>query len=202
LHRKRQQRRVNVRSIEEAGMDIRTKDGELEAYVFERDIGPEGIDSLKGTFAGTPGVRFVGQFVGAFTLFARVVAADLSELQGRIGGEYWEAGIRSDWSLNLTADRLAAPKRASPEICALVCARVDDDPFAVLGRLDERFLEEGAYGAAVVTARDFDLLVDLGADTVEEVIDRVLALRSVNGIGRTATAVADLADNAIRPTQT
>jgi hypothetical protein len=187
------------RSIEEAGMDIRTKEGELEAYVFERDIGPEGIDSLKGSFATAPGVRFVGQFVGAFTLFARVVADDLSQLQRRISGEYWEAGIRSDWSLNLTGDRLAAPKRASPEICALVCARTADDPFEVIGRLDDRFLEEGAYGAAVVTAPDFDLLVDLGADTVEEVIDRVLALREVSGIGRTATAIADLADNAIRP---
>jgi hypothetical protein len=183
-------------------MDIRTADGELEAYVFERDIAPEGVNSIKGTFASTPGVRFVGQFVGAFTLFARVVADDLSQLQHRIGGEYWEAGIRSDWSVNLTGGRLAAPKRASPDICALVCARSNDDPFDVIGRLDERFLEEGAYGAAVVTARDFDLLVDLGAGTVEEVIDRVLALRDINGIGRTSTAVADLADNAIRPSST
>lgn len=180
-------------------MDIRTKDGELEAYVFERHIGPEGIDPLKESFATTEGVRFVGQFVGAFTLFARVVADDLSQLQRRISGEYWEAGIRSDWSVNLTGARLAAPKRASPDICALVCARASDDPFEVIGRLDDRFLEEGAYGAAVVTARDFDLLVDLGADTVEQVVDRVLALREVSGIGRTATAVADLADNAIRP---
>ena len=183
-------------------MDIRTQEGELEAYVFERDIGPEGVDSLKGTFATTAGVRFVGQFVGAFTLFARVVADDLSQLQRRIGGEYWEAGIHSDWSLNLTGARLAAPKRASPDICALVCARADDDPFDVISRLDDRFLEEGAYGAAVVTARDFDLLVDLGADTVEEVIDRVLAVRDVSGVGRTATAIADLADNAIRPSTT
>jgi hypothetical protein len=179
-------------------MDIRTQEGELEAYVFERDIGPEGVDSLKETFATTPGVRFVGQFVGAFTLFARVVADDLGQLQRRIGGEYWEAGIRSDWSVNLTGARLAAPKRASPDICALVCIRTNGDPFEVIGRLDDRFLEEGAYGAAVVTASDFDLLVDLGADTVEEVIDRVLALREIDGIGRTATALADLAD-AIHP---
>jgi hypothetical protein len=180
-------------------MDIWTEDKhELEAYVFERDIGSEGIDPLKNTFAGKGGVRFVGQFVGAFTLFARVVADDLAQLQGRIKGEYWEAGIRSDWSLNLTADRLAAPKRASPNICALVCARADDDPFEIIKALDGRFLEEGAYGAAVVTARDFDLLVDLGADTVEDVLARVVALRAVPGIGRTSTAIADLADNAIR----
>ena len=180
-------------------MSIWTKDGQLEAYVFERDIGEAGIDGLKGSFADAPGVGFVAQFVGAFSLFARVVATDLGELQGRIKGAYWEAGFRSDWSLNLTAERAAAPKRASPDICALVCARVNGDPFRVLDALDDRFLGEGAYGAAVVTAADFDLLIDLGGDSVEEVIDRVLALRRVDGVGRTATSIADLADNAIRP---
>jgi hypothetical protein len=179
-------------------MNIWTERNELEAYVFERDVGSKGIDGLKGTFAEQAGVRFVGQFVGAFTLFARVVADDLGQLQGRIKNEYWNAGVRSDWSLNLTANRTAAPKRASPDICALVCARADDDPFQVIDALDGRFLDEGDYGAAVVTARDFDLLVDLGAETVEAVLDRVIALRAIPGIGRTPTAIADLADNAIR----
>jgi hypothetical protein len=80
----------------------------------------------------------------------------------------------------------------------LVCARADDDPFQVIDALDGRFLDEGNYGAAVVTARDFDLLVDLGADTAEAVLERVIALRAVPGVGRTTTAIADLADNAIR----
>jgi hypothetical protein len=180
-------------------MDIRTVRGELEAYVFERDIGPDGVDALKASFADASGVRFVGQFVGAFTLFARVVANDLGELQGRIRGEYWDAGIRSDWSLNLTGDRAAAPKRASPDICALVCVKATGDPFGLLDALDARFLNEGAYGAAVVTARDFDVLVDLGADSVEDVVDRVLELRSVDGVGRTATALGDVSEAARRP---
>lgn len=179
-------------------MGIRTEEGLLEAYVFERHLEGRGIDDLRGSFAATPGVRFVGQFVGAFSLFGRVVADDLGQLQRRIASEYWEAGIHSDWSLNLTGSRAAAPKRGSPDICALVCARTTADPFEVIEAADERFLGT-AYGAAVVTARDFDLLVDLGADTVEEVVDRVVELRRVPGIGRTSTAIADLADNAIRP---
>jgi hypothetical protein len=179
-------------------MDIRTKEGKLEAYVFERHIEGGSVDGLRTSFAGQPGVAFVAQFVGAFTLFARVLADDLSQLQGRIAGEYWEAGIHSDWSLNLTAQRVAAPKRASPDICALVCARAIDDPFEVIERIDERF-DGSPYGAAVVTARDFDLLVDLGADRVGDVVDRVLELRHIAGIGHTATAIADLEGNAIRP---
>ena len=75
------------------------------------------------------------------------------------------------------------------------------DLFELLEALDKRFLREGAYGAAAVTASDFDLLIDLGAETVEEVIDRVRDLRGVPGIGRTSTALADLADNAIRPAE-
>jgi hypothetical protein len=181
-------------------MEIRTEAGEIEAYVFERHIGGAGIDEIKSGFAGAPGVRFVGQFVGAFNLFARVVANDLGELQRRIAGEYWEAGIHSDFSINLTGARPAAPKRHSPDICALVCAKATADPFELLDVLDERFLEANpTYGAAAVTAVDFDLLIDLGGDTVEEVIDLVRDLRRVPGIGRTATALADLGGNAIRP---
>jgi hypothetical protein len=183
-------------------MDIRTMDGEIEAYIFERHIGAGGIDGIKAGLASAPGVRFVGQFVGAFNLFARVVASDLDELQRRIAGEYWEAGIHSDFSVNLTGARPAAPKRHSPNICALVCAQATTDPFELLDILDETFLEANpTYGAAAVTAADFDLLIDLGADTVEEVIELVKDLRSVPGIGRTSTALADLADNAIRPAE-
>jgi hypothetical protein len=181
-------------------MGIRTAEGLLEAYVFEEHMEGGRIDEIKQTFARTPGVQFVGQFVGSFSLFARVVAADLSELQNRIKTEYWEAGIHSSWSLNLTASSAAAPKRASPDICALVCARAQGDPFEIWEALDASFLrKDEGEGAAVVNARDFDLLVDLGAHTIEDVIDRVSALRAFDGIGRTSTAFANLADNAIRP---
>jgi hypothetical protein len=181
-------------------MDIRTDpDSQIEAYIFERHVQGAGITTIKAALSMQPGVKFVGQFVGAFTLFARVVANDLSELQGRIENEYWRAGIRSDVSLNLTANRPAAPKRQSPDICAMICCQTSVDPFGLLSQLDDEFLDEGAYGAAVVNAPDFDVLVDLGADTVEDVLDRILRLRKIQGITRTATAFADLGNgNAIR----
>jgi hypothetical protein len=181
-------------------MDIRrTDDNLIEGYIFERHVQGAGIATIKAALGAQPGVAFVGQFIGAFTLFARVVANDLGELQGRIENEYWRAGIRSDVSLNLTGQRPAAPKRQSPDICAMICCQTTADPFGLLDDLDEEFLSEGAYGAAVVNAPDFDVLVDLGAETIEDVLDRVLRLRKIDGIGRTATAFADLGNrNAIR----
>ena len=180
-------------------MDIRTQEGKIEAYVFERHVEGKSISALRSDLAGQPGVAFVAQFVGAFQLFARVVVDELAELQNLIDGDYRNAGIHSDWSVNLTGQRVAAPKRASPDICALVCAKSTGDPFEIIDAIDAEFDGTGIpYGAAVVTAADFDLLVDLGADDVESVIDRVKRLRRVDGIGRTATAIADLADNAIR----
>jgi hypothetical protein len=180
-------------------MGIRTEpDNKIEAYVFERHIEATRTSGLRESFASQPGVAFVAQFIGAFSLFGRVLADSLQELQSRIDTEYFDAGIRSDWSVNLTGDRERAPKRFSPDICALVKAKVTDDPYIVVERIDERF-DGRSYGAAVVTADDFDVLVDLGAATIEDVVDMVLELRRhVEGIGRTSTALADLASNAIR----
>lgn len=175
-----------------------TAEGLLEAYVFESVAEPASIAEVKTQLADTPGVAFVAQFVGHFSLFARVTAESLGQLQERIDGDYRQAGIRSDWSLNLTASSAAAPKRGSPDFCALVCARAESDPFEIQGALDSMFLLPGE-GAAVINHADFDLLVDLGADTIDDLVKRVKLLRTQQGIGRTATAFADLADNAIRP---
>jgi hypothetical protein len=183
-------------------MAIRTKENLIEAYAFERHIDTASIGALKEALARAPGVEFVGQFVGAFTVFARVVAEELAQLQERIAGPYFEAGLHSAWSINLTGDRDMVPKRGSPDICALVRARTTEDPFVVIENLDARFGRfgtEGGYGAAVVTGAGYDLLVDLGAETLEQVVERVVTLRTVQGIGRTSTSLADLRDNALRP---
>ena len=52
----------------------------------------------------------------------------------------------------------------------------------------------------MINDHDFDLLIDVGGDTIEHALDRVVAVRKFPGIGRTSTAFADLAD-AIRPAQ-
>jgi hypothetical protein len=175
-----------------------TAEALLEAYVFESIHDPIPIAEVRSALADAPGVAFVAQFVGHFSLFARVTAESLGQLQERIDGPYRAAGVRSHWSLNLTGSSRAAPKRASPDLCALVCARTETDPFDVRRALDDGFLADHE-GAAVINHADFDLLVDMGAGSIDELVERVKALRRRPGIGRTATAFADLADNAIRP---
>ena len=178
---------------------ILTADRQIEAYLFEQHIDDAGIDTVKQALALADGVRFVAQFVGGFNLFARVVATDLAELQRRIANDYFNVGVRSDWSVNLTGIRPNAPKRHSPDICALVRVHATTDPFELLARMDKVFMGIDAYGAAVTTGSDFDVLVDLGGSSLDEVIALVLKLRDVPGVGRTSTALADLAGNAIRP---
>ena len=180
-------------------MDIRTVDGDIEAYIFERHIEVGGFDGIKiGIGRGAWGsVR--GAVRGCVQSVRPRGGERSGELQRRIAGEYWEAGIRSDFSINLTGARPNAPKRHSPDICALVCAQATADPFDVLSAIDEAFFDVIPYGAALVTAADFDLLIDIGGETIEDVVERVFELRGLPGIGRTSTALADLADNAIRP---
>lgn len=173
----------------------------IDAYVFIRSF--EGRPSeVLARLIDEPGVRFAARFTGAFTGFAAVEAASLRVLQERIDGRYRDAGIRSDWSVVSKAGMLI-PKRRSPTLCALVRVSVSGgtDPDALLDDLERAFgpgAEETGYAAAVVTGQGYDLLVEFGAEDLTTLWGHVRALRNVEGVGRTSTAVADLQDNALR----
>ena len=174
----------------------------VDAYVFLHgfDVRPSAV---LGEMIGTDGVRFAGRFVGSFVGFGAVEAPDLGTLQTWIDGPYWNTGVRSDWSVVVTPSSLSIPKRRSPDYCALVRVRAADeiDPEVLLEQLDGHYgetWEEVGYGAAVVTGGAYDLLVELGADSLAQLWDRVRELRTQPGVGRTATAVAFLPDNALR----
>jgi hypothetical protein len=175
---------------------------QVDAYVFVHDF--EGRPSERlGELFGNESVRFSGRFVGSFGGFAAVVAPDLETLQSWIDGTYWDAGIRSDWSVVVKPSNVSIPKRRSPDYCALIRVRVADgvDPEELLARLDAHYehnWEEMGYGAAVVTGGSFDLLVELGAGSLPELWDRVRELRSQAGVARTATAVAFVPNNGLR----
>jgi len=174
---------------------------DVDAYVFVHAF--EGRPSaVLGELIGTDGVRFAGRFVGSFVGFGAVVAPDLGTLQSRIDLDYWNVGVRSEWSVVVQPSDREIPKRRSPDFCALVRIRSagEVDAEALLGDLDRFYAdtwEEVGYGAAVVTG-SYDLLVELGGDSLEQLWDRVRDLRRQPGVGRTATAVAFLPGSALR----
>lgn len=162
----------------------------------------------KQDLAETPGCYFVAEFVGTFHVFAALEHDTIQELQAA-SGDYWNAGVRSEFVVLQKPSAVAVPKRGSPIHCAIVRATARDDPFAVLDRLDETFggrfeADEPDhasfwYAAGIVTG-PYDLLIDLGADTHQELMRTIVEdLRGVQGIGKTITAVAFLPGNAIRP---
>jgi hypothetical protein len=180
----------------------------FDAYVFMTgaDAGSN-PRQVKEDFSARPRVRFVAEFVGPTAIFGAVATETLGELQSLLP-EYRAAGIRSEWVTTVKPSAIMAPKRGSPDYCAIVRAAPTADPFDVLDALDERFKgpsdddpnhEHFVYGAAVVTGA-WDLLIDLGKDSYAETMDLVRDIvRQVPGIGRTQTSVAYLPGNAIRP---
>jgi hypothetical protein len=149
------------------------------------------------------GVHFVGQFIGSFQVYAHLKVPELADAQ-QLVDDLWPQGLRTETSFEVRPSTIMGPKRRSPDFCALVRVRPKDDPFTVLDRLDEHFgplFDEDTfwYGAAVVSGR-FDLLVDLGRPSLDELVETVRTdLRGVPGIGKTETSWADLRKNSIRP---
>lgn len=179
-------------------------DGNVDAYVFMHLFDPG--QSLRGAVASVGEVArrlpsgFVGQFVGSYAAFARLEVSSIEQLQGLISGDLWEAGVRSEWSTNVASSRLALPKRGSPDHCALVRMRAED-PLGLLTALDDTFEplvgEDYWYGAAVINGK-YDLLVDLGRPSFDELKDALLTdLRGVEGIASTETSFAYLPGNAL-----
>lgn len=154
---------------------------------------------------GDRGVRFAARFLGSFQVYTHSAFQTLADAQDLLD-ELWSLGLRTEQSTEVRVSRIMGPKRGSPDFCALIRIRPEVDPFTLLDRLDDYFgplVDPDAYwyGAAVVTGRGYDLLVDLGRPSFEELFRAVLEdLRNVEGIGRTDTSWADLRKNAIRNT--
>jgi DNA-binding Lrp family transcriptional regulator len=162
---------------------------------------------VKRAIALEHGVYFVAEFLGAFKIFVAKEADSLEELQAGADA-YWDAGAQNEEVRLVARSRIAAPKRGSPPYCAIIRAEATADPTEVLETLDLAFEGRVAadpkhehfwYAAGVVTGR-YDLLIDLGADSVGE-LDGIIMdeLRAVPGVGRTVTSNAHLPGNEIRP---
>lgn len=164
-------------------------------YCFSNDIPPgKTIAEVIDDIALQRGIRFVAQFTGEYKIFVAAEFDALEELQSAIAENYGPAGLSSQWVKLDVPSQIETPKRGSPDYCAMVKVKTDDDPEEVLGALDDAFRERYqqdepdhhvfSYGACtVVPGPDFQILVDLGADSFQEVIRTAkVDLGAVDGV--------------------
>jgi hypothetical protein len=182
----------------------------LHAFVF-LDHAPEGMHTrdIVGTLRDlpedpeTPGtVIFASEFVGAYPAFAHVRVPDddgegLRRLQHFIAGPLWNAGARCKYATEskvaITDDGKKGAKRGSPGIIGLVQIKVKRSKAEdVWTELESRIqAQPTTYVGASMVDGDFDILLQLGGATLEEVQNAAMDLASVNGIVRSTTALTD-----------
>jgi hypothetical protein len=174
----------------------------LHAFVFIDHV-PEGdtprslAEKLRGMGRPPEGpVMFASDAVGPYLAFAhlRVEEDDLAGLQDLISGALWERGVHCRHCVETKvytdpSERVIGTKRSTPEIIGLVSIVVEpgrvDDVLEQLGRV------KAFKGASVVTG-DFDILLQLGGETLREVLEAGMGdLQHVDGIRHTSTALLD-----------
>jgi hypothetical protein len=174
----------------------------LHAFVFvdhvpETDSPIEVVNRLRDELKAPPEgpVMFAGDVVGPYQAFAhlRVEEGDLSGLLDLINGSLRQHGVRCKYAVETgtykKGDRVIGTKRGTPEIIALVSIVVKRGMIAsVLDKLGDL---EAFRGASVVTG-DFDILLQLGGETLDGVLQVGMgALQQIDGIVRTSTALLD-----------
>src|SRR5262245_6174650 len=142
------------------------------------------------------GVRFAQQVVGSSIIFGAVSAPDFETLQSWIANEFWDVGVRSEWSVADRPSRYRAPYKHSPPYYAFIRVRTSGNPRSVLDALDSsmdrKILplieqygpddEDGRggwrdvfdYRAATVSGKGFDILIELAAGSIQELTNTII----------------------------
>lgn len=142
------------------------------------------------------GVRFAHQVVGSSVIFGAVSAPSFERLQSWIANQFWDVGVRSEWSIADRPSRYLAPYRHSPPFYAFIRVRTSGNPRAVLDALDasmdrkilpllEEYGPDDEYGrggwrdqfdyrAATVSGKGVDILVELAANSIQELTDTII----------------------------
>jgi hypothetical protein len=159
------------------------------------------------------GVRWAQHVVGSYVVFGAVTAPSLRALQRWITDDFWKAGVRSEWSVADRPSLWGAPYRHSPPYYAFIRVRARGNPRKVLRALDERMrhkidplieeygldnqYQEGGwrdhfdYRAATVSGKGFDVLIEMAAESREELIDTIFEyVGTTDGVVSTDTAFA------------
>ena len=178
----------------------------LHAFVFiDRISGgrspAEVVSALRDLGSPPDGpVIFASEFVGRYPAFAHLWVEDENDLWGLqdlITGQLWELGVHCQYCVEAEvfpggesdAAVTKGTKRSTPEVIALASIVVER------GRVGEVLEALGTLptfkGASVVTG-DFDILLQLGGETLRDVVETALSdLQGIEGIVHTSTALAD-----------
>ncbi len=153
-------------------------------------------------------VRFAAPFVGSFIGFAAVDADTFPELQSLVLNEFWAAGVRSEWSIVFRESQALGPHRGSnTPYYALVRAKAApgrafdaldalDRVYVTGGKIKEERPGEFRYHAAVVSGKGFDLVVELGAESLPELQKTIIEdLAGVEHVVSTDTSFTFLPEN-------
>jgi hypothetical protein len=132
---------------------------------------------------------------GSFDFFAHTGRDSIDEHSDFLNYELWDAGVRTDTATELWYHRgLMQPmgvKRNSPRFCGIVRVRVNDRPRSAMIRIaKQEFEEQLPFVGASHVSGTWPLLVELGADTFEDLdgaINRLAGLEVVREIQASTT---------------
>ena len=181
----------------------------MDAYVFLRDLSAPTLAVLSDLVTEEQDsdgarIRAVATTTGQYDAIAFVEGSSIAELQdvvmneirGKAGAAFSETSIRvevpepggeSSWILPM------APKRrlvADQEAFVLVGVDAGSVVDVYAAFADSESGLPGLLGAAVITG-EYDILVELGASSFEELSKDVLAVGSFDGVASTETLFAN-----------
>jgi hypothetical protein len=181
----------------------------LHAFVFIDHVDPgvkaaSVVDGLFGLDGGNGRrVLWASTFVGDYLAFAHVQVDDkderndLASLQEFIENDLWDNGVHCSWSTEVVRPDRVGIKRDTPEVIALVGIKTHKgQAFHVADVLEGDADHPGVNGfkGASVVLGQLDVILQLGGETFEEVVNHVVGLQSfegLDGIVSTSTAITD-----------
>jgi hypothetical protein len=171
----------------------------LHAFVFvthtdDPSVNASGlVTKLAGLKPSSGQVRWAGAFVGDYIVLAHIQAVDLDHLQTFIEGELWDTGVRCSFGVEV-AKAGKGTKRSTPEFIALVSMLTERGlAYETLEWLQEHRDDIGGFKGASLLLGDVDILLQLGAETFEELRDAIVAFegQDIPGIVSTSSSIGN-----------
>lgn len=143
-------------------------------------------------------VMFAAELLGSSKGFAHLRGESLAEVQDFVGGSLSRRGVASNYSTEkdwaTIGPRKAGAKRDTPEVIALIrlCVRKGEVSSVLRALADQEGPLKDTFKGASSVFGDYDVLLQLGADTFDEVAAAAYGpLQEIAGIQSTDTAFTD-----------